>query len=369
SKLMKKIEDELKDQKNDASNACKDLKDGIEEWKKQKIYDAEKEMLIAVFDLAIRVGTIVIKPDGIVDIIKTIEKTSTSVQDALNAADKVKEFINNNQDINDKIQKIQQIDDDLKNNYNMAKDLNNNVMTEQERMESLDVNDLAQILKTEDRKGIKMKVEWESTKNGIIKLLNYPIEQGIKGAKEYKDSLEDLFTYINAYIAANNEEAKSYKEYSRIKLEVEVLKKKEERLKKMIENYESKEDDYDECAFLLFEYFINVKCWMLTFLENYRCAYKYWSLSESDIKLSVKKTTDQHMQDKHIIYQELQSTYYKFGNPPQPSKHTIRLPANYTTKFMSNRFITYEIPLDHPEFRQCERVRLINFRVFLKDVG
>ncbi|CAG8651089.1 5173_t:CDS:2, partial [Dentiscutata heterogama] len=87
-KLMKKLEDELKDKKNDVSNASESFEDGIEEWKQQKIHDAEKEMLIAVFSLAVRVGTIVIRPDGIVDIIKTIEKTSVSIQDAFNAADK-----------------------------------------------------------------------------------------------------------------------------------------------------------------------------------------------------------------------------------------------------------------------------------------
>ncbi|CAG8618023.1 31986_t:CDS:2 [Gigaspora margarita] len=369
SKLMKKIEDELKNKKNDVSNACKSFKDGIEEWKQQKIHEAEKEMLIAVFSLAVRVGTIVIRPDGIVDIIKTIEKTSFSIQDALNAADKVKEFVEKNKDIKDKLQKIKQIDEDLKSNYNMADDLNNNMMTEQERIESLDVNELAQVLKTEDRKGTKMKVEWKSTRNGVMKLLNYPIDQGIKGANEYKDSLEDLFNYINAYIVANNDEAKSYKEYSRIKLQVEMFKRKEERLKKMIEDYELKEDYYVECAFLLFECYINIKCWMLTYLENYRCAYKYWSLSESDVELSVKKTIDKLIKDKKIIYKELESTYYKFGGPPQISAHSICLPVNYIKKFMNNRFIIYEIPLDHPEFRRCERVRLINFRVFLKGIG
>ncbi|CAG8810900.1 3281_t:CDS:2, partial [Racocetra fulgida] len=133
--------------------------------------------------------------------------------------------------------------------------LNNSVITEQKRIESLDVDELAQI----------------------------------------------------------NEEAKSFKEYSRIKLQVEMFKKKEQRLKERIKDYESKEDYYNECTFSLIECFINIKCWMLTYLENYRCAYKYWSLSESEVELSVKKTTERHMKDNNKIYQELENTYYKFG--------------------------------------------------------
>ncbi|RIB02385.1 hypothetical protein C2G38_885729 [Gigaspora rosea] len=203
----------------------------------------------------------------------------------------------------------------------------------------------------------------------MMTILNYPIEQRIKGANEYKDSLKDLFNYINAYIEANNEKAKSFKEYSRIKLQVEMFKNKEERLIKKIKDYESKQDCYDECAFLLLERFINIKCWMQTYLENYRYAYKYWSLSESEVNLSVKKTTAEHMEDNNKIYQELENTYYKFGGPPQTSMHPISLPTNYTEKFKNDKFITYEISLNHEEFQQCERVRLINFRVFLKGIG
>lgn len=214
-----------------------------------------------------------------------------------------------------------------------------------------------------------MKAEWKSTEYVMMKLLDYPIEEGIEGASGYKDSLKNLFNYINVYIEANNEEVKSYKEYSRIKLQVEMFKKKEKRLNKKIDDYKLKKDQCDEYAFSLLECFINIKCWMLTYLENYRCAYKYWSLSESEVKLSVKKTTAKHIEDNIKIRHELESKYHEFGGPPQISEHTIRLHANYIKKFKSDKFITYEIPLDHPEFRRFERVRLVNFGVFLNGVG
>ncbi|CAG8756442.1 12536_t:CDS:2, partial [Racocetra fulgida] len=144
-KLVKKIKDELKEKQNVVNNACEHFKEEIEKWKDQKIYEEQMNVLIAVFNLAIRIGTIVIRPDGIVNIIESIEKTSISVQDALNAGDKVKAFIDENKDlkdnlndIKDKIETIQKIEEDLKNNCNKAKDLNNSVITEQKRIESLD---------------------------------------------------------------------------------------------------------------------------------------------------------------------------------------------------------------------------------------
>ncbi|CAG8681823.1 16523_t:CDS:2, partial [Racocetra fulgida] len=313
SKLLEKMENELTDKKNEVNNACEYFKDGIEKWKLQKISDAQIEMLKAVF----------------INIIETIEKTSISVQDALNAADKVKEFANDNKDINEKIEEIKQL-------------------TKIYKPIIISLN-----LKEEDHKGIKMK----------------PIEEGIEGANDYKDSLKNLFNYINAYIKANNEKVKSYKEYSRIKLQVKMFKGKEERLNRRIEDYKLKKDQCDEYAFSLLECFINIKCWMLTYLENYRCAYKYWSLSESEVMLSAKKTTAKHIEDNIKIRQELESKYHEFGGPPQNSEHTIRLPANYTKKFKRDKFITYEIPLDYSEFRRFERVRLVNFGVFLNGVG
>ncbi|CAG8522352.1 1316_t:CDS:2 [Racocetra fulgida] len=340
SNLLEKMENELTY-----------FKVGIEQWKLQKIHDAQIEMLKAVINLAVRV----------VNIIEAIEKTSISVQDALNAADKVKEFVNDNKDISEKIEEIKQIDENLQTNYNIAEGLNNNVTTEQEKISSLNITEKIHLinfdkfdsLKEEDRKGIKMK----------------PTEEGIEGAADYKDSLTNLFNYINAYIKANNEKEKSFKEYSRIKLQVKMFKRKEERLNKRIEDYKLKKDQCDEYAFSLLECFINIKCWMLTYLENYRCAYKYWSLSESEVMLSAKKTTAKHIKDNIKIRQELESKYHEFGGPPQNSEHTFRLPKNYTKKFKRDKFITYEIPLDYLEFRRFERVRLVNFGVFLNGVG
>ncbi|CAG8591642.1 6149_t:CDS:2 [Dentiscutata heterogama] len=371
SKLVKKIEEELEVKKNNVDSACKHFKEELEKWKNQKIHEAQLHMVIAVFDLAVRIGTIVIRPDGIVSIIETIKETSISVQDALDAGDKVKAFIEENNDIGDKIQRIKEIGEDLEKNYADAKDLNE-VITKQKRVESLDVNELAQILKTEDRKGIKMKAEWKSIENFMLQLLE-PFEKEIEGVPEYKNSLKDLFNYINAYIEANNEEAKSFKEYSRIKLQIQVFERKEERLKERIEDYKSEEDYYNDCAFSLIECFINIKSCMLKYLEIYEYAYKYWSLSKSEVKLSVMKTTAKHMEDYHKIYQELENSYYKFGGPPQTSEghsHSIRIDGeNYIKKFKSDRFITYEIPLNHPKFLRYERVRIINFGVFLDGVG
>ncbi|CAG8794400.1 19879_t:CDS:2, partial [Gigaspora rosea] len=176
-------------------------------------------------------------------------------------------------------------------------------------------------LETEDRKGIYLRmVEWKSIKKDMRKLLNYPIELKIKGADEYLNSLDGLFNYIDAYIEAKIEEMESFKEHSRIKLQIEMFKKKETRLKKMIAVCEEKQNNYDEIEFLLFERLINTR---------------------------FRKTIHEQIEDRNNIKREMETTL---------------------TRFKDN-FITFEITLDHKEFSKSERVRLNQIKVFLKGVG
>ncbi|CAG8802779.1 3029_t:CDS:2, partial [Cetraspora pellucida] len=337
-------------------------------------------MAIAVIDLALSIGKIVTCPGGIISFVENVEKTSNSIKESLIAVNSVKEImgkineaneINIIENVNDNIKKIKQINEDLKGNLSNVEDLTDIVEKRKGKIESLDVNALAKMLETKDRKGIYLRmVEWKSIKKDMRNLLNYPIEQQINGADEYLNSLDDLFNYIDTYIEAKIEEMDSFKEYSRIKLQVEIFKEKEIRLKDMIDVYKEKQDNCDEIKFLLFERLISTKCWMSTYIENYRSAYYYSSLSESKIKPSVMKTISQHMDDRKDIKMDMETTLNKFKGPPQPSEHSIHLTEEkYIKKFKHDRFVSFEIPLNHKEFLKCERVRLNKIEVFLEGVG
>ncbi|CAG8518225.1 33640_t:CDS:2, partial [Gigaspora margarita] len=379
-KLRKNEENELKNKIYNVKEKSEGFKNGIEEWKQQQEIEAQKKMVAAIFDLAVGVGKIVVQPGGIVGFIETIEKTSSSISDALNAAEAVKGVIDiidmkNNEsvkqlkDVHDNVKKIEDINNDLKNNIKKAESLNSEAQKGEESIQSLDINKLEIMLETEDRKGIHLKIKWISIKNDMIKLLKYPIDKGINGANEYLNSLESLFIYIDAYIEAKIEETESFKEYSRIKLQVEACEKKEHRLKELIKTYDARQEYYDEITLSLFERLINTKFWMSTYMENYLCATYYWSLSKSNVKLLVIKTIEQHKKDYQTICDELERIYYKFRGSAQPSKHTIFLDEEHTKKFKNDRFVTFEVSLDHKELLSTQYVRLHEIKVFLNKVG
>ncbi|CAG8493578.1 369_t:CDS:2 [Racocetra fulgida] len=140
--------------------------------------------------------------------------------------------------------------------------------------------------------------------------------------------------------------------------------------KTMIGKFELKQDDYNHIALLLFEHLINLKCWITIYMENYRCAYEYWSLSESKQKLSVIKKFSEYEEDMKYMACELERAYQRFQGEPQVFIRTINISdENHIEEFKRNRFITFEIPLDHPQLSMIDHARLNKFQVFLEGVG
>ncbi|RIB27955.1 hypothetical protein C2G38_2159281 [Gigaspora rosea] len=307
-KLMTKLGKELMDKKDIVNKTLVDFKEGNHVWEQEKIFEAQKKMAIAVIDLTLSIGKIIAYPGGIISFVENIKKNSNSIKDALVAVNSVKGIVEKIDDVteikliknvNDNIEKIKQINKDLTSNLSNVEDLNDDVEKKKGKIESLDINTLAKILETEDRKGIYLRmVEWKSIKKDMRKLLNYPIELKIKGADEYLNSLDGLFNYIDAYIEAKIEEMESFKEHSRIKLQIEMFKKKETRLKKMIAVCEEKQNNYDEIEFLLFERLINTR---------------------------FRKTIHEQIEDRNNIKREMETTLTRFKGEPQPSEHSIPL--------------------------------------------
>ncbi|CAG8541727.1 13082_t:CDS:1, partial [Dentiscutata heterogama] len=196
-----------------------------------------------------------------------------------------------------------------------------------------------------------------------------PIDQEIEGAKEYLNSLTNFFTFIDAYIKAKINVIESKRECTRIKLQVETLKMKENRLKSMIEKFETNQVDYNKIELFLFERLINIKCWMMIYMENYIGAYEYWSLSKSELNLSIIKIFSEHRNDIEMINRELESSYLSFQDQPQLFKRSIIInEEKYIEEFKRNRCITYEISLDHKELSMIDHALLRAFRVFLEGI-
>ncbi|CAG8785668.1 15986_t:CDS:2, partial [Cetraspora pellucida] len=81
--LMKKIESELQERRKYTESTFHELEKGIINWLIQQRHDAQKKLLVAVIELSLSVGKIVIQPGGVFSFVETIEKVTHSFQEAL----------------------------------------------------------------------------------------------------------------------------------------------------------------------------------------------------------------------------------------------------------------------------------------------
>ncbi|KAF0449315.1 hypothetical protein F8M41_002504 [Gigaspora margarita] len=136
--LTKETENKLQENKNDTANALEEFKEGVDDWLKEKKNAAQKELCIAIIELSLSVGKVVIQPGGVLSFVDTVKKVSKSVQEVLeninienikklaNITDDedVKKELDLAKDINKKADKIKEITKNLKSSYNIAGELN-----------------------------------------------------------------------------------------------------------------------------------------------------------------------------------------------------------------------------------------------------
>ncbi|KAF0499970.1 hypothetical protein F8M41_020350 [Gigaspora margarita] len=221
--ILEKSKDEIKSRRLEFSEE-------IEVWKDKMKSETKKELVIAIIEMSLCVGMIIIQPHGIIDLIETAKKVSDLINIKIN-----------NMVLCD-VYSIIQITKKIKEIGKLGNGINRSetyMAIDSEIIESMNVDLLVKILETDDQKGILMNAEWKIIRRQMEKLLEFPINQKIKGAKEYLNSLTNFFTYIDAYIKAKIDVVECKRECSRIRLQVETFKMKEAQLKKLIKRSEN----------------------------------------------------------------------------------------------------------------------------------
>ncbi|CAG8763887.1 4002_t:CDS:2, partial [Racocetra persica] len=355
-----------------------EFKEGVDDWLKERKHVAQKELFLAILDLSFSVGKVVIQPGGVLNFVDTVKKVSKSVQDIIEHInienikalvkitndDDVKKELEQANDINNKANKIKEITNKLKSDHDMAVELNKSAMEMSKKFEEFNNKNISESFETKDSKGIMLRKELKSTRDNIDELRQIikSFEQNIKGADEYLKSLIDFINLIDAHIEAKIEESERSKELSGIELQVEMCKKIEERLEQRIQLENDSQDD--EIKLLLFEHLIDIKYCMTLFMEKYRSAYKYWTLSESKLELSVIKEFNESVINK--MFEDLDNA---FNDRPQIKETTFEFKETYIDEFKQISSVIIDIPLDCDELKNYARLRLRAFRIYLKGVG
>ncbi|CAG8442635.1 23951_t:CDS:2 [Gigaspora rosea] len=393
-----KMHEYLNHERKDRYEKALDLMNKIENELQRRKY-AEMELVVAVVELALCVGRIVYQPGNVSTFITIIGNVGNSFREALEGFDlesfdlnkimtpceatQGKEILNqiDEADIDDEISRIVDLSNQLKRDLKDVNKMSNSLIKDQRGIESLDFDTLTKELEN-DKKGIHLSAQWEFTRRQMMKLLELPIRENLKrseefhnpkepsfeGAEDYLLSLENFFIFIDAYIKAKVEEIESHEEFMRTSKHAEMSKKKSDRIDQLIKKYES--NNYDEIKFQLIEHLINSKFWMMIYMEDYLCAYEYWSLSKPEIKPSIIKSFHDLEKDMNKIRDELEKAYVQFGCGPNLNWSLIKFDEKkYIEEFRNNRSVIIEIPLNCEELSKYAHINLHAFRVYLEGVG
>ncbi|CAG8704314.1 45152_t:CDS:2, partial [Gigaspora margarita] len=354
-KLMNKIENELQVKRKNAEDDFHNFEKRVKNWLDKRRHKAQLKLVIAVVTLALSIGQIVSKPAcGVTSFVATIKNMDNSFHEALEKFDleEFRKMIETEEDrkILDEIEQI------IKDHKKLISDLAY-VIADQIKIE----------LEKEDKKGIYLSAKWEFTRRHMMKLLELPKEPIIEVVDKYLFSLENFFIFIDAYIKAKVEEIESREEFERTSKYAEISHSKKKRIE---QNKNNESNHYDEIKFQLIEHLINIKFWMMIYMEDYLCAYEYWSLSKPEIKPSIIKTFQDLEKDMNKIRDELEKAYVQFGCGPNLNWSLIKFDEKkYIEEFKNNRSVIIEIPLDCEELSNYAHINLLAFRVYLEGVG
>ncbi|CAG8827611.1 23523_t:CDS:2, partial [Gigaspora margarita] len=344
--VRKEIESKLQEnkkqeRKNHAVNAFEELKNGIDELLEDQKIAAQKELFFAVLDLSLSIGKVVIQPGSVLNFVDTIKKVSESVQNVLMTMDvkgikdlanitddeDVKHDLELAKDLNSKAEEIKKITNELKASRNKAAALRNSTEKMNNELEYFSPENLKERLEI-DPKGIILSTHWGNIKNSINKLHESikPIEQNIKGAEEYFNSLTELINFIDTYIKAKIDENKRSKELSKIQKQVEINNRIKERLEQRIESR------------------LNHKMMKLnSFIKEFNEKYILRMIQE------LNKVSNNRPQEKWTII--------KFKE------------KNIIDEFKQKKSVKIDIPPDYNELNKYARLRLHTFRLYLQGVG
>ncbi|CAG8711774.1 5431_t:CDS:2, partial [Dentiscutata heterogama] len=167
--VMEEAKNILKKRKDEVKFKRINFEREIELWKDKMKSQTNKELIIAIIELSLCVGKTVIQPIGIIDLIETVNKVSDSINTTANNIKKVTEMANNIiladgfilAEITRKVDEIKKLEKESECIGDKINSSKTNMMTESEKIESLDIDSLTKILETNDQKGVLINAEWK----------------------------------------------------------------------------------------------------------------------------------------------------------------------------------------------------------------
>ncbi|KAL6700747.1 hypothetical protein J3F84DRAFT_402729 [Trichoderma pleuroticola] len=162
--------------------------------------------------------------------------------------------------------------------------------------------------------------------------MTFGVEAGIEGASEYQLALRKHAINGKQLAQTQAEAVKSGYEYVQAQMELIRCTKQVEDLQNLINSYTGQEDVYLKAEAQLYDRLLALQTGVVIELQNMVWAYRYWTLSESNIVLEATKSIDDYKSDLYQIARDMETIDEQYPSDFQVFTYydeSGKLPFNY----------------------------------------
>ncbi len=213
---------------------------------------------------------------------------------------------------------------------------------------------------------------WEILNKEFYLALKPLLDQKLPGALKYHTELEKLIIYGKAICECRLAYAQSVAEYGRQKLQKDYEQRQSARLEKYFDKAVKEIGQHQALQQEMYQRYLGIKTNVFSAVDNYSRAYFYWALRDSPIKAKATFSSTVPQLCHHLahIAKDYERALDSFEPRPQIFKdNIIRMEDTSVIDSLQKIGVAnWIVNLDHPTFKDYERVRMSLVQVRLVGV-
>jgi hypothetical protein len=211
--------------------------------------------------------------------------------------------------------------------------------------------------------------DWDLFAAETAEMIQPAVNEGIDGAAEYKVALLGLAIYGKALNQAQASLVALAQQLSIHLLQEAAARSQAERMRAYIDELERGVPVNQELMRWLYERQLHVKRWLWTAIRNHNDAFRYWALAEPVRMPAFSESVGELAEVLGNIARGEADALESFRGPQNFYAHRVRVDdAAALAGFRKTRSISIEVRLENPTFKNRDRVRLKEIRVWLEGV-
>jgi hypothetical protein len=164
---------------------------------------------------------------------------------------------------------------------------------------------------------ISAQAEWDVFRLKVDEMLQFPVDNDIDGASDYRDALDELTIYAKALAATQASLVRTAQELARLQLQARVSTAMTRTIDESITRMQDSEKPDQVMMHLLFARGMNVKRWLFIAIRNYSWSYRYWALRPSSVTPSITASASDLVEDFSAMQRDYADALSSFPSPPQ----------------------------------------------------